>query len=120
MRPSYQRVVLPSRNQKDVVDIPVEVKSELDIVYASDILEAMAFLFPESHSIEEQYQDYASEEPAWRTRVRLEDKKKQKRAVGEGGPQPQGRTGESTSEQPGTVATSAPIDCCGPILHSGL
>ena len=40
-RAGIKRVVLPSRNEKDVLEIPAKLRSEIEIIFVSSILEAM-------------------------------------------------------------------------------
>ena len=59
-RAGIKRVVLPRRNEKDTLEIPQHVRDELEICYASTILEAMGYLFDH---------DVKPKPPAWRLRV---------------------------------------------------
>lgn len=59
-RAGIKRVVLPTRNEKDTVEIPQSVRDELQICFASTIHEAMGYLFN---------QDVKAKPPAWRLRV---------------------------------------------------
>jgi len=44
-RAGIARILLPKRNEKDVAEIPDSVRAELEVVFVSDIVEAMAQLF---------------------------------------------------------------------------
>jgi ATP-dependent Lon protease len=43
-----KNVILPARNEKDIEDVPHEVKKEMDFYFAQTIEEALAILFPQS------------------------------------------------------------------------
>lgn len=49
-RAGVKRVVLPKKCEKDVVDIPQEVRDDIEILYVSRIVEAMGHLFEDSVS----------------------------------------------------------------------
>ncbi|KAI8897459.1 Lon protease C-terminal proteolytic domain-containing protein [Globomyces pollinis-pini] len=52
-RHGLKRVIIPYRNRKDLVDIPLNIQRELDIVYCKNIMEVMAAadLLSDSHVI---------------------------------------------------------------------
>jgi ATP-dependent Lon protease len=41
-RAGIKRIVLPERNEKDVVDVPEEIRQEMDIVYVKTVVDALA------------------------------------------------------------------------------
>ncbi|KAI9675936.1 MAG: hypothetical protein M1829_003174 [Trizodia sp. TS-e1964] len=49
LRAGVKTVLLPLRNQKDVIDLPDEVKDGLEIVHVRHIWEAMRYVWPEAH-----------------------------------------------------------------------
>jgi len=71
-RAGIKRVVLPARNEKDTLEIPPSVRDELQICFASTILEAMGYLFDS---------DVKPQPPAWRLRVQALLKEEAKRAL---------------------------------------
>ncbi|ERF71572.1 Lon protease [Endocarpon pusillum Z07020] len=48
-RAGVKSVLLPEHNRKDVKDVPVEVKRDLEIVHVKHIWEAIRFIWPDSH-----------------------------------------------------------------------
>ncbi|EEP80385.1 ATP-dependent protease La [Uncinocarpus reesii 1704] len=48
-RAGVKTVLLPDHNRKDVRDVPVEVQSELEIVYVKHIWEAIRHIWPHGH-----------------------------------------------------------------------
>jgi len=50
-RAGLRRVVLPKRNEKDIVEIPEEVRKDLKIILASDIVSAMEHLFEQDEKV---------------------------------------------------------------------
>ena len=40
-RAGIQRIVLPERNEKDVVDVPEEIRDEMEIVYVRTVAEVL-------------------------------------------------------------------------------
>ena len=80
-RAGIKRVVLPARNEKDTLEIPPSVREELQICYASTILEAMGYLFDP---------DIKPQPPAWRLRVQALLKEEASRKRNSGGNNPQG------------------------------
>jgi ATP-dependent Lon protease len=79
-RAGIKRVVLPARNEKDTLEIPQIVRDELQICFASTILEAMGLLFDP---------EVKSQPPAWRLRVQAVLKEEASR-----------RNGRSQNQQP--------------------
>jgi len=44
-RAGIKRIVLPERNEKDVVDVPEEIRDEMDIVYVKTVADALQAVF---------------------------------------------------------------------------
>jgi len=78
-RAGIKRVVLPARNEKDTLEIPQVVRDELQICYASTILEAMGYLFDP---------DVKPRPPAWRIRVQQVLREEASRRKSDKGHQP--------------------------------
>lgn len=77
-RAGIKRVVIPARNEKDTLELPESVRNELQIFFASTILEAMGHLFDP---------EVKSQPPAWRLRVQSllkEESKKSRMGVRSG------------------------------------
>ena len=77
-RAGIRRVVLPARNAKDTVEIPKAVREDLQIIFVSNITEAMAELFDP---------DVKGGPPAWRVRLHqiMEEEARRGSGVGAGG-----------------------------------
>lgn len=71
-RAGIRRVVLPARNEKDTLEIPTEVRDELQICYASSIYQAMGYLLDH---------DTEAKPPAWRIRLQALMKAEQRRKL---------------------------------------
>ncbi|MCC6214013.1 MAG: endopeptidase La [Polyangiaceae bacterium] len=41
-RAGIRRVILPARNERDLADVPREVRDELEVIFASDVVEVLA------------------------------------------------------------------------------
>jgi ATP-dependent Lon protease len=41
-RAGIRRILLPERNEKDVVDVPEEIRNEIEIVYAKSVEQVLA------------------------------------------------------------------------------
>ncbi len=41
-RAGIRRILLPERNEKDVVDVPEEIRNEIEIVYAKSVDDVLA------------------------------------------------------------------------------
>ena len=44
-RAGIKRIVLPHRNEKDVVDVPEEIRDEMEIVYAKTVQDVLKSVF---------------------------------------------------------------------------
>ena len=44
-RAGIKRIVLPERNKKDVVDVPEEIRQEIEIIYVKNVDEAAEHVF---------------------------------------------------------------------------
>ncbi|KAI9654125.1 MAG: Lon protease-like protein 2 [Trizodia sp. TS-e1964] len=55
LRAGVKTVLLPLRNQKDVADLPDEVKEGLEIVHVRHIWEAMRHVWLEAHWLGEEH-----------------------------------------------------------------
>ena len=51
-RAGIKRIVLPERNKKDVVDVPEEIRQEIEIIYVKNVNEAAEHVF--IHPVEEE------------------------------------------------------------------
>jgi len=47
-RAGIKRIVLPERNKKDVVDVPEEIRQEMEICYVKNVDEAAEYVFDRS------------------------------------------------------------------------
>jgi ATP-dependent Lon protease len=47
-RAGIKRIVLPERNKKDVVDVPEEIRQEIEICYVKNVDEAAEYVFDRS------------------------------------------------------------------------
>jgi len=110
-RAGVKRIVLPERNKKDVLDIPEDVRNELELIHVRHILEAMNELFEKNTT-------GVHEVPLWLADTPLSTKKNKEKSSADfskGGIIPPANP-QSPSNPP--VAKSVLKDLCGPILPS--
>mmetsp|Transcript_9024 Transcript_9024/g.10320 ORF Transcript_9024/g.10320 Transcript_9024/m.10320 type:complete len:975 (-) Transcript_9024:56-2980(-) len=109
-RAGVKRIVLPERNKKDVLDIPEDVRNQLEIVHVKHILEAMDELF------EKKPRD--AEAPMWL--MDLPEGKKERDSFSKKGNAGGGIIPPANPQSPSNPALAKPVDLCGPILASVL
>mmetsp|Transcript_884 Transcript_884/g.959 ORF Transcript_884/g.959 Transcript_884/m.959 type:complete len:962 (+) Transcript_884:288-3173(+) len=105
-RAGIKRIVLPKRNAKDIIEIPEEVRDQLEIIPVSDVLEAMGHLFLHSQKItiprwlKEIEEDFARGKPS-------------SQAIDDG-------LSRSNDEEDAAASLAATDDRSGPVLNSFL
>ena len=111
-RAGVKRVVLPKKCEKDVVDIPQEVRDDIEILYVSRIVEAMGHLFEESVS---------NSVPPWlEETLRSISKEKKGRQQGQQVIPDDDSLPTPAANAKGSQDEPREIDLCGPIVSSNL
>ncbi|CAK8990909.1 Lon protease 2 (ATP-dependent protease La 2) [Durusdinium trenchii] len=123
-RAGIKRIVLPKRNSKDVIEIPEEVRAELEIVHVDNILDAMAQLFEADQKVTV---------PSWIKEIDDDERKRKKAsgrkdpigqipgdATGSGGEVPPHWSAAPRGNHDGDHDARNVRDLCGPILESSL
>ena len=79
-RAGIKKVLLPSRNQRDLVDVPDQVRDELDFVFAKNIDDVLAAAIPTLRVVVRRRKSTALASGKKRTRKSPSAKSKRKRS----------------------------------------
>mmetsp|Transcript_21696 Transcript_21696/g.42622 ORF Transcript_21696/g.42622 Transcript_21696/m.42622 type:complete len:962 (-) Transcript_21696:272-3157(-) len=122
-RAGLSRVVLPKRNEKDVIEIPEEVRKDLEIIFVDNIVSAMAQLFEPSQKMSTpRWLKEIAEQSARKTSSDNNSSNSDNNNNGSGSniPPSSQNSGEDPTQPSSHWSSQHCRDLCGPILESSL